>query len=317
MPSTYSTSLKLELIGNGEQSGTWGTTTNNNLGTLLEQAITGVQSISMVDADYTLSNYNGLSDEARNPVLSVTGFNSGIRQIIAPLVNKLYTVVNGTTGGYAITIGGASGANVSIPNGVTALVYCDGTNFYGGLSGVTGNFTVPGNLGVTGNATITGNTTVTGNLSVSGSISGLITGRIVQSVQSTFTSTAATTTSGSFQATGHTATITPTSSNSTILILVSATCATSTGNDSALAIYRGATNLTGSSTSGFTSFYTISGGEMGVSCNMSYLDSPATTSPITYQVYYATNSGTTITYNKPAGNLAFGQTAVITLLEIR
>ena len=60
MSSTYSTSLKLELIGNGDQSGTWGTTTNNNLGTLLEQAITGVQSITMSNADYTLSNYNAI-----------------------------------------------------------------------------------------------------------------------------------------------------------------------------------------------------------------------------------------------------------------
>ena len=47
MPSTYSTSLKLELIGNGEQTGTWGQTTNNNLGTLIEQAITGEQSQKM------------------------------------------------------------------------------------------------------------------------------------------------------------------------------------------------------------------------------------------------------------------------------
>ena len=68
MASTYSTSLKLELIGNGEQSGTWGTTTNNNFGTLVEQAITGVQSITMSDAPYTLTNYNGISDEARNAV---------------------------------------------------------------------------------------------------------------------------------------------------------------------------------------------------------------------------------------------------------
>ena len=54
MPSTYSTSLGLELIGNGEQAGTWGTTTNTNLGTLLEQAIAGVQSITLT-GNYTLT----------------------------------------------------------------------------------------------------------------------------------------------------------------------------------------------------------------------------------------------------------------------
>jgi len=73
MPSTYSPSLKLELIADGEQPGTWGQTTNTNLGTLLEQAITGVVTIVMTNADYTLTDLNGLSDEARNAVLVVTG----------------------------------------------------------------------------------------------------------------------------------------------------------------------------------------------------------------------------------------------------
>lgn len=299
MASSYSTSLKLELIGNGDQSGVWGNTTNNNLGTLLEQAITGVQTITMTDANYTLSNLNGTTDEARNAVLVITGTNSAVRQVVVPLVPKLYTVWNNTTGGYSITIGASSGAIVTVENGDTVLVYCDGTNFYTGLSGVTNNFDVPGNLTVGG--TITG--------------SG-ISGRIIQVVQSLFTSAPSTTTSGSFQATGHIATITPTSASSKILVQVNATCATSTGNDSALTIYRGATNLAGSSTTALTSFYSISGGEMGVPVAMSYYDTPATTSSTSYQVYYATNGGTTITYNKPAGNLAFGQTAVMTLTEI-
>ena len=176
MASTYSPSLKLELIGNGDQSGTWGTTTNNNLGTLLEQAITGVQSITMSNADYTLTNYNGTSDEARNAVLVVGGTNSAIRKIICPLVNKIYIVTNSTSGGYAITIGGATGSTVSIPNGITAQVYCDATNFYNAISGSVGNFTVSGNLSVTGNETITGTLGVTGATSLTtGSISGIMT----------------------------------------------------------------------------------------------------------------------------------------------
>jgi len=129
MASTYSPSLKLELMGNGDQSGTWGNTTNANLGVLLEQAITGVQSITMSNANYVLTNYNGTTDEARNAVLVVSGTNSAIRQIVAPLANKVYVVTNNTSGGYAITIGGSSGGTVVIPNGVTAQVYCDGTNF--------------------------------------------------------------------------------------------------------------------------------------------------------------------------------------------
>ena len=145
MSTTYSTSLKLSLIGDGEQSGIWGQTTNTNLGTLLEQAITGVVSITMSDANYTLSSLNGVSDEARNAVLVVTGTNSAVRDVIPPVVEKLYTVVNNTSGGYAIRVIGATGTGVSIPNGATALVYCNGTNFYQALSSgslVTSNFTV-------------------------------------------------------------------------------------------------------------------------------------------------------------------------------
>jgi hypothetical protein len=149
MASTYSTSLKITLMGDGDQSGLWGQTTNTNLGTLLEQAITGVQSIVMSDVNYTLTSFNGISDEARNAVLVVTGTNNAVRDLIPPVVKKLYTVVNNTTGGYAIRIIGASGTGVNIPNGATCLVYCDGTNFINGLSGSIGNFSVNGTLTAT------------------------------------------------------------------------------------------------------------------------------------------------------------------------
>jgi len=168
MSSTYSTSLKLELIGNGDQSGTWGTTTNNNLGTLLEQAITGVQSITMSNSDYTLSNYNGTSDEARNAVLVASGTNSAIRKIVAPQgQNKLYTIFNNTTGGYAITIGAPTGTAVTIPSGVTATVFTDGANFYSAQTGSAGSFTVNGTLTATG-LTDTGNMSIGGTLAVTG-----------------------------------------------------------------------------------------------------------------------------------------------------
>lgn len=130
MPSTYSSTLRLELIGAGEQDGTWGTTTNTNLGTLIEQAITGVESITMADANYTLSNFNGLPDEARNAVLVMTGTLTGVRSVITPAVEKLYVVKNSTSGGFGITIKTASGSGVTVPTGATQIVYCDGTDFY-------------------------------------------------------------------------------------------------------------------------------------------------------------------------------------------
>lgn len=156
MSSTYSPTLRIELIGDGDQSGIWGQTTNNNLGTLLEQAITGVLTITMVDANYTLTNYNGVSDEARNAVIIATGTNSAQRDIIAPLVEKIYTIKNSTTGGYAVRVIGSTGTGVSIPNGVTTSVYCDGTNFYNLQVGTTGSETINGNLTVTGTASIAG-----------------------------------------------------------------------------------------------------------------------------------------------------------------
>jgi hypothetical protein len=168
MASTYSTSLKLTLIGDGDQAGIWGQTTNNNLGTLLEQAITGVQAITMADANYTLTNFNGVVNEARNAVLVVGGANNAVRDLIPPLVEKLYTVVNNTTGGYAIRVIGATGTGVTIPNGTACLVYCDGTNFLPGLSGTSGSFTVNGAVTTTGNITTSGNVTASGNITASG-----------------------------------------------------------------------------------------------------------------------------------------------------
>lgn len=129
MPSTYSPSLRLELIGSGEQSGTWGNTTNNNLGTLLEQSIAGVVNIAVSSADVTLTNYNGVTDQSRQAVLNVTGTTSASRNIIAPLVPKTYIIKNGTTGGFGIVIKASSGTGVTIPNGGTSTVYCNGTNF--------------------------------------------------------------------------------------------------------------------------------------------------------------------------------------------
>ena len=132
MSSTYSQNLRLELIGPGEQSGVWDTTTNTNLGTLLEQAITGVQTITMVDADKTLSALNGSTDEARNVVLVMTSIGDllATRNVIIPAVKKLYIVRNATTGGQSIVVKTSSGTGITVPNGMTVPIYCDGINTY-------------------------------------------------------------------------------------------------------------------------------------------------------------------------------------------
>lgn len=128
MPSTYSTSLRLELIGTGEQAGTWGTTTNLNLGTLIEQAISGVASVAMADANTTLTASNGISDQARNAVVTLTGALTATRNVTVPTATKHYWIRNNTTGSQSIVVKTAAGTGVTIAAGTSAPVYCDGTN---------------------------------------------------------------------------------------------------------------------------------------------------------------------------------------------
>lgn len=146
MPSTYSTSLGLELIGDGEQVGTWGTTTNRNLGTLLEQAIAGVVRVTLADADVTLTSTSGASNQARNAVLLVDGTSTASRDVIIPAVSKVYIVSNVVSGGQSIRIKTATGTGVTVATQATALVFCDGTDMYlvsdnqvtaGGVTSVT------------------------------------------------------------------------------------------------------------------------------------------------------------------------------------
>jgi len=153
VPSTYSPNLRIELIASGEQANTWGYSTDNNLGTLIEQAISGEAAITMADADVTLSSLNGVTDQARQMIIRLTGTNTAVRNVIAPAVNKIYVVSNGTTGGYSINIKtSASGsAGVLVPNGTSMIVWSDGTNFYSANTAMTaaiveGNLTVAGTL---------------------------------------------------------------------------------------------------------------------------------------------------------------------------
>ena len=150
MASTYSPSLRIELIGTGDQSGLWGDTTNTNLGSLIEQAITGVDTIPMTDADYTLTALNGSVDEARNAVINMTSIVSltGSRNIIIPAQEKLYIVKNSTTGGQNIVVKTSGGSGYTVPNGQTAFLYCDGTDCYPAITALnnvalTGTPTAP------------------------------------------------------------------------------------------------------------------------------------------------------------------------------
>lgn len=129
MPSSYSNLLGIELIQTGEQSGNWGNTTNNNLGTLLEQAIAAQSDITVSGSSYTLvSTPNGTAYESRSMALRIIGTLSVSCNVVCPAKQKLYVVRNATTGGQNIVMTTGTGTTVTVANGATAIVYCDGTN---------------------------------------------------------------------------------------------------------------------------------------------------------------------------------------------
>lgn len=136
MTSMYTTSLLIEEMATGDQSGTWGDTTNNNF-LLFEQAITGVLTVAQGDATLTLTSIDGSIDQARNAVIELTGALTAARDVIVPAPNKLYLVKNLTTGGFNITVRTASGTGVAIVPGTSQWVYSNGTNVVQGLIGST------------------------------------------------------------------------------------------------------------------------------------------------------------------------------------
>ena len=129
MTSTYSANLGIELMATGDQSGSWGTTTNTNLGTLLEQAIVGYTSQAVTDgADTTIAITNGASSVGRNYSINLTGALTAARNVIVPAVNKTYVFINSTTGGFAVTVKVSGQTGVIIANGKKALVYVNSTD---------------------------------------------------------------------------------------------------------------------------------------------------------------------------------------------
>jgi hypothetical protein len=127
MASSYTTRLRLEKPGVGEQSGTWGGTANTDFD-LLDAAF-GTSSITHDDtANYTLTANNGSSDEARAMVYLVGGALTAARNAVVPTVTRLFLGVNNTTGGFALTFKTTAGTGISVANGKKKLLYCDGTN---------------------------------------------------------------------------------------------------------------------------------------------------------------------------------------------
>lgn len=163
MASTYSSDLRIELIANGEQSGTWGATTNNNLGTLIEDAISGMATVTVTSSSQALTALNGAADEARCSALEIVNSSGGNCSIYAPPVTKLYVVKN-TSLLYNVTVYAntgplppnstiAAGAGVVVPPEKTVLIRCDTVDMIDCIShldSLTLNTALPAPSGGTG-----------------------------------------------------------------------------------------------------------------------------------------------------------------------
>ena len=132
--STYSTNLGIELIGTGEQSGTWGTTTNTNLGTLIEQAISGYTTQAVATGtDTTITIPDGTTGVARNMYIELTGTGGANTNLIVPTKRKLYFIYNNTSSGQ-VTVKVSAGTGVSVANGAKVVLVYNGTDIVNATS---------------------------------------------------------------------------------------------------------------------------------------------------------------------------------------
>ena len=136
MASTFSPSLRIELIGAGDQAGSWNTTANTNLGTIIESAIAGYVSVSVTSANQAFTALDGAADQARNAVIALTTTTGANFNVYAPPQEKTYIINN--TSAFTATIFNstvignttAAGTGVTVPASSKVLVFSDGTSFY-------------------------------------------------------------------------------------------------------------------------------------------------------------------------------------------
>jgi len=160
--SSYSTNLGLELIANGDQDGTWGTTTNTNLGTLIEQAISGYVTYSCTGGTDTITIPNGTTGVARNMFIELTGTGGGT--VLVPVNKKLYFIYNNTAAAVTVKVSGLTG--VSVPVGAKIILVSNGTDIVVAmnyLASLTLGAALPVASGGTGSTAPTANAVVVGN----------------------------------------------------------------------------------------------------------------------------------------------------------
>jgi hypothetical protein len=177
--ATYVNDLRLKEIATGDESGTWGTSTNTNLELIAEAFSYGTEVITTNADTHTTTIADGATDPGRALYLKYTGtLDSACTITIGPnTVSKVWIIENGTSGSQNIIISQGSGANITIPAGDTKVVYSDGAgagaaffDAFASLSVV--DLKVQDDLTVTDDASIGGDATITGTLGVTGVFTG-------------------------------------------------------------------------------------------------------------------------------------------------
>lgn len=145
MASTYTTNAGIELITTGEQSGTWGDTTNINL-QIIDRLTNGVGSITLSGTTHTLTTTDGALSDGQYQVLVFGGSPSGTNTVtISPNDQQKFFVVKNNSGESVVLTQG-SGSNATIANGNSAMVYADGAGAGASVVDLTSTFPVPGAL---------------------------------------------------------------------------------------------------------------------------------------------------------------------------
>jgi hypothetical protein len=145
MASTYTLNTGIELIANGEQSGTWGTTTNVNL-EIIDRLTNGVGAITLSGTTHTLTTSDGTLSDGQFKVLVFGGSPSGTNTVtISPNdQDKQYFILNSS--GQSVVLTQGSGGNVTIANGKSAIVFADGGGAGAAVTDLTATFVPAGAL---------------------------------------------------------------------------------------------------------------------------------------------------------------------------
>ena len=130
MASTYTTRLRLEKQGDGENPNSWGLRLNQNVIDLVDQAVGGYAVVSVSSVAVTLTEVNGATDQSRNASLEFAGTLTANVTVVVPEVEKLYFIRENTTGSFGVKLKTNTGSAISLQQSTNILVACDGSELY-------------------------------------------------------------------------------------------------------------------------------------------------------------------------------------------